>query len=158
MVADLEAAGVDVRVYDQTQADLPIESIVECVGQVRDFGADVVLGIGGGSCMDLAKVVAVLLTHGGAVSDYYGEFAVPGPVLPLIAVPTTAGTGSEVTPVAVVADSERGAKIGIASPHIIPMVAVCDPELTFTCPPALTACKFARRTAQIAYDREAPRR
>jgi len=93
--------------------------------------------------MDMAKVVAVLLTHGGDVRAYYGEFAVPGPVIPLIAVPTTSGTGSEVTPVAVVADEERGAKVGIASPHLIPLIAICDPELTVTCPPGLTACSGA---------------
>ncbi len=93
--------------------------------------------------MDMAKVVAVLLTHGGDLRQYYGEFAVPGPVLPVIAVPTTAGTGSEVTPVAVVSDSERGAKVGIATPYLIPAAAICDPELTFTCPPALTACSGA---------------
>jgi alcohol dehydrogenase class IV len=68
---------------------------------------------------------------------------VPAPVIPLVAVPTTSGTGSEVTPVAVLADSVRGTKIGIASPHIIPLVAVCDPELTLTCPPRLTACSGA---------------
>jgi len=143
MLADLAAAGVETQVYDQTQPDLPIESIVECIDQVRDFAPDVVLGIGGGSCMDLSKVVAVLLAHGGAVSDYYGEFQVPGPVMPLVAVPTTAGTGSEVTPVAVVSDNARGVKIGIASPYLIPVAAICDPELTITCPPRLTACSGA---------------
>jgi len=143
IMGDLASEGVAVMVYDQTQPDLPIESVQQCAEQVRDFGADVVLGIGGGSCMDLAKVVAVLLTYGGDIRSYYGEFAVPGPVMPLIAVPTTAGTGSEVTPVAVVADSERGVKVGIASPHLIPMVAVCDPDLTLTCPPGLTACSGA---------------
>jgi alcohol dehydrogenase class IV len=121
-------------------ADLPIASIEACVQQVGGFKPDVVIGVGGGSSMDLAKVVAVLLTHGGKVQDYYGEFAVPGPVIPLIAVPTTAGTGSEVTPVAVVSDHERGAKVGVASPHLIPLIAICDPELTATCPPRLTAC------------------
>lgn len=143
MMADLQNNGVETCVFDQTKPDLPIESILECVEQVRDFTPDVVLGIGGGSSMDMAKVVAVLLTHGGQIADYYGEFAVPGPVMPLIAVPTTAGTGSEVTPVAVIADSGRGAKVGIASPHLIPMVAVCDPELTVTCPAALTATSGA---------------
>jgi len=113
------------------------------VEQVSGFAPDVVIGLGGGSSMDMAKVVAVLLTHGGDVRSYYGEFAVPGPIIPLIAVPTTSGTGSEVTPVAVVADEERGAKVGIASPHLIPLVALCDPELTVTCPPALTACSGA---------------
>lgn len=143
IVADLEAHGVKTRVFDQTIPDLPISSIESCVEQVSDFAPDVVLGIGGGSSMDMAKVVAVLLTHRGDVRSYYGEFAVPGPVLPLIAVPTTSGTGSEVTPVAVVADEERGAKVGIASPHLVPLIAVCDPELTVTCPPGLTACSGA---------------
>ena len=75
------------------------------------------IGFGGGSCLDMAKVAAILLAHGGSPRDYYGEFKVPGPVLPLIALPTTAGTGSEVTPVAVMADTERSLKVGIASPH-----------------------------------------
>jgi len=140
IVADLTRRGLQTFVYDQTRADLPIESILDCVSKAKTFAAQAVIGIGGGSCMDMAKAVAVLLTHGGEVANYYGEYKVPGPVLPLMAVPTTSGTGSEVTPVAVVADTERGMKIGIASPHLIPQVAVCDPELTLTCPPGLTAC------------------
>jgi alcohol dehydrogenase len=102
-----------------------------------------VIGIGGGSCMDLAKAVAVMLAHGGRVSDYYGEFKVPGPVRPLVLVPTTAGTGSEVTPVAVLSDPERALKVGIASPHIISHTAICDPELTYSCPKGLTAISGA---------------
>jgi len=143
IVADLDAHGVETRIFDQTIPDLPINSINACVEKVSDFAPDVVIGIGGGSSMDMAKVVAVLLTHGGDVRSYYGEFAVPGPVVPLVAVPTTSGTGSEVTPVAVVSDEERGVKVGIASPHLVPLVAVCDPEMTITCPPALTACSGA---------------
>jgi len=143
IVADLEAHGVETHIFDQTIPDLPISSITACVEQIADFAPDVVIGVGGGSSMDMAKVVAVLLTHGGDVRSYYGEFAVPGPVIPLIAVPTTSGTGSEVTPVAVVADEERGAKVGIASPYLIPLIAICDPELTVTCPPGLTACSGA---------------
>ncbi|WP_022685588.1 iron-containing alcohol dehydrogenase [Sphingomonas phyllosphaerae] len=139
MLADLAAHDVATRVFDGTVPDLPLRSIDACVAAVSGFDADVVIGIGGGSSLDLAKVAAVLLTHGGSVRDYYGEFAVPGPVMPLVAVPTTSGTGSEATPVAVVADEERGAKVGIASPHLIAQVAICDPELTVTCPPALTA-------------------
>jgi alcohol dehydrogenase len=139
ILADLQRCGVQTLVYDRTQPDLPIESIVECVGAAAGFSAQLIIGIGGGSCMDLAKAVATLLSHGGKISDYYGEYKLHGPVLPLIAVPTTSGTGSEVTPVAVVADSERGSKIGVASPYLIPLVAVCDPELTVSCPPALTA-------------------
>ena len=140
IVADLKQQGLEVLIYDQTKPDLPTDSIIDCVRAASSFSAQAVIGIGGGSCMDMAKAVAVLLTHGGEISAYYGEYKVPGPVLPLIAVPTTSGTGSEVTPVAVVADIERGMKIGVASPHIIPQIAVCDPELTLTCPPGLTAC------------------
>lgn len=143
MVADLHAHCVEVRTFDRTIPDLPIGSIEACIEEVRDFAPDLVVGIGGGSSMDMAKVAAVMLTHGGDIRSCYGEFAVPGPVMPLIAMPTTAGTGSEVTPVAVVSDDERGAKVGIASPHLIPLVAICDPELTATCPPGLTACSGA---------------
>lgn len=143
IVADIQANGVEVKVYDRTEADLPIGGITGCVEDCAGFDPDVVLGIGGGSCMDMAKCVAVLLKHGGSLRDYYGENQIPGPVAPVIAVPTTSGTGSEVTPVAVIADTERGTKVGISSPYLIPRVAVCDPELTLTCPPGLTAVSGA---------------
>lgn len=143
ILADLSAHGVEVQVFAGVIPDLPVSAIDASVGPAREFAPDLVIAIGGGSAMDHAKVAAVLLAHGGAVSDYYGEFAVPGPVLPLIAVPTTAGTGSEVTPVAVVHDEARGTKIGIASPYLVPQVAVCDPDLTATCPPGLTAISGA---------------
>ncbi len=141
--ADIQASGVLTKVYDRTEADLPIGGISGCVAECADFNPDIVLGIGGGSCMDMAKCVAVLLAYGGSLRDYYGENKIPGPVAPVIAVPTTSGTGSEVTPVAVVADTERGTKVGISSPYLIPRVAVCDPELTVSCPPGLTAVSGA---------------
>ncbi|HJS45917.1 MAG TPA: iron-containing alcohol dehydrogenase [Rhizomicrobium sp.] len=143
IVADIKANGVEVKIYDRTEADLPINGISGCVAECADFKPDVVLGIGGGSCMDMAKCVAVLLAHGGSLRDYYGENKIPGPVAPVIAVPTTSGTGSEVTPVAVVADTERGTKVGISSPYLIPRAAVCDPEMSVSCPPSLTAVSGA---------------
>jgi alcohol dehydrogenase class IV len=139
MVAQLEGAGLSVRLDGSTLPDVPVHTAVRSAEAARDFAPDLVIGVGGGSCLDMAKCVAILLTHGGAPRDYYGEFKVPGPVMPLIAIPTTAGTGSEVTPVAVLSDTERRLKVGISSPHIIPTVAICDPELTMTCPAALTA-------------------
>jgi alcohol dehydrogenase class IV len=139
LLTDLSRAGVTVQVYDRTQPDLPVESLLDCVSQVGDFAPDVLIGIGGGSCLDLAKAAALLLRFGGSIAAYYGEFKVPGPTLPVIAIPTTAGTGSEVTPVAVLGDTARDMKIGVASPHLIPVAAICDPELTVSCPPALTA-------------------
>jgi alcohol dehydrogenase len=143
MMDDLKSHGLAVRVYDRTVAELPLDCIDEALHAASGFGADLVIGVGGGSCMDLAKVVALLLTHGGHPRDYYGEFKVPGPVVPLIAVPTTAGTGSEATPVAVLGDPERAMKVGISSPHLIAHTAICDPELTLTCPPSLTAVSGA---------------
>lgn len=139
MVAALRAEGVTAEVFAEVEAELPAGAIADCVRDVRSLGIDVVVGIGGGSCLDHAKVVATLLVHGGRPADYYGEFRVPGPALPVVAVPTTAGTGSEVTPVAVLADPEREMKVGISSPHLIPHTALVDPELTYTCPPGLTA-------------------
>lgn len=138
-VAGLRAAGIAVMVHDRVQPDVPRDSAARCADEARSFAPDLVIGIGGGSCLDMAKCAALLLTHGGELQDYYGEFRVPGPVLPIIAVPTTAGTGSEATPVAVISDPDRTMKVGISSPHLIPTVAICDPDLTLTCPPALTA-------------------
>ncbi len=143
LMASLKQASLQIRVFDGTIAELPIECIARGVEAGSAFGADLVVGIGGGSCLDAAKVTALLLAHGGRISDYYGEFKVPGPVLPLISVPTTSGTGSEVTPVAVVTDPDRAVKVGIASPHIISHTAICDPELTHSCPPGLTAVSGA---------------
>lgn len=139
MMASLQEAGLTVRVDASTLPDVPVASAIAATEAQRSFAADLVIGIGGGSCLDMAKCVALLLTHGGRPQDYFGELLVPGPILPLIAIPTTAGTGSEVTPVAVLSDSERTLKVGISSPHLIPVTAICDPELTMTCPPALTA-------------------
>jgi alcohol dehydrogenase len=143
LMDSLKQAGLQTRIFDGTIAELPIECIARGVEAGKAIGADLVIGIGGGSCLDAAKVAALLLTHGGKVSDYYGEFKVPGPVLPLISMPTTSGTGSEVTPVAVVTDPDRAVKVGIASPYIISHTAICDPELTYSCPPGLTAVSGA---------------
>ncbi|WP_193337405.1 iron-containing alcohol dehydrogenase [Devosia beringensis] len=143
MIDTIRAAGVAVTLYDGVEAELPAECIAAGVKAGQAASVDVIVGIGGGSCIDAAKVIALLLTHGGAMADYYGEFKIPGPLLPVVAVPTTAGTGSEVTPVAVVADPERAVKVGIASPYLIADTAICDPDLTLTCPPGLTAASGA---------------
>ncbi|OZI27981.1 alcohol dehydrogenase [Bordetella genomosp. 7] len=143
MVAQLEQEGLAVRVDSSTLPDVPVESAQASAAAARDFAPEVVIGVGGGSCLDMAKCVATLLTHGGAPQDYYGEHLVPGPIRPVIALPTTAGTGSEVTPVAVLSDTERSLKVGISSPYLVPTVALCDPELTLSCPPGLTAISGA---------------
>ncbi|GHA13860.1 alcohol dehydrogenase [Devosia pacifica] len=139
----IRSTGVAFSVYAGVEPELPAASLVGGVSAGKVLGAEMVLGIGGGSCIDAAKAIALLLAHGDPLSSYYGEFKVPGPTLPVIAMPTTSGTGSEVTPVAVVADADRALKVGIASPHLIPHTAICDPELTYTCPPGLTAISGA---------------
>ena len=139
MMEGLQQAGLAVRVDSSTLPDVPVDSAIVSAERARQFAPDLVIGIGGGSCLDMAKCVAVLLTHGGRPQDYYGEHKVPGSVMPLIAIPTTAGTGSEVTPVAVLSDAERSLKVGISSPYLVPTISICDPELTLTCPASLTA-------------------
>jgi alcohol dehydrogenase len=143
LIDAVTSAGVATQVFTGVIAELPVECIAAGVEVGKTFGADFVIGIGGGSCLDAAKVISLLLAHGGRASDYYGEFKVPGPILPLICVPTTSGTGSEVTPVAVLTDPDKAVKIGIASPYLISQTAICDPELTYSCPPSLTAVSGA---------------
>ena len=139
LTEDLRRNGIAVQVEAGALPDVPVDSALACAEAARPFAPDLVIGVGGGSCLDLAKCIALLLTHGGRPQHYYGELKVPGPILPLIALPTTAGTGSEVTPVAVLSDSERSLKVGVSSPHLIPTAAICDPEFTLTCPSSLTA-------------------
>lgn len=135
----LRAAGAIVQVWTDVESELPVESVQRTVDAVSAWGPDVLVGYGGGSALDLTKLVALLLSHRGELSEYYGENAVPGPTTPVIAVPTTAGTGSEVTPVAVVSDPSRDLKVGISSPHLIPHHAVVDPQLTHGAPHTVTA-------------------
>lgn len=143
LLANLADAQVEAQVFSETLAELPLHSVEACVEKARSFNADMVVGLGGGSCMDMAKLVSLLLKHGGPADRYYGELKVPGPIIPIIAIPTTSGTGSEVTPVAVLADHARDLKVGISSPYLIPHAAICDPELTLSCPPKLTALSGA---------------
>lgn len=138
-VTALTSAGLDVRVHADVTPELPVDTLDAGAAVAREFGAEVILAVGGGSALDAAKLIALLSTHDGPLSRYYGENLVPGPVMPVVAVPTTAGTGSEVTPVAVVSDPERELKVGVSSPFLVPVAAVVDPELTLTAPAGVTA-------------------
>lgn len=135
----LEEAGVVCEVFDGGVPEPPIDTAEAIFAQAKAFRPDAVLGLGGGSNMDLAKIVAVLVTHGGTVRDYVGEDKVPGPVLPLVCVPTTSGTGSEVSAATVLTDSANHVKVGILSNYLRPRLAVVDPELTMSCPKKVTA-------------------
>ncbi|MHA3724119.1 iron-containing alcohol dehydrogenase [Leucobacter sp. HY1910] len=136
---ELRDRGIAVMLSTEIEPELPVETLHAVASIATGFRPDVIIGWGGGSALDAAKLVALLVAHGGDLSHYYGENAVPGPVLPLIAVPTTAGTGSEVTPVAVISDTTRELKVGVSSPHLIPQVAIVDPELTLGAPASVTA-------------------
>jgi alcohol dehydrogenase class IV len=130
---------LDVTIFGDAVVDVPRSAVDAAVALGESVTPGVIVAVGGGSVIDLAKVTALVLAHGGPLENYYAVQSVPGPVVPLIALPTTAGTGSEATPVSVVTDPATGMKIGVASPHLIPRHAICDPLLTVGAPPVVTA-------------------
>ncbi|MDH4563123.1 iron-containing alcohol dehydrogenase [Pseudomonas sp. BN411] len=132
--------GLSVAVYDQVQADPPEAVVLEAVELGKVLGAQLVVGFGGGSSMDVAKLVA-LLAHPDCqqgLADIYGVGNARGQRLPLLQVPTTAGTGSEVTPIAIVTTGET-TKMGVVSPLLLPDLALLDADLTLGLPAAVTA-------------------
>ena len=135
----LESAGIAVETFDGGQPEPSLDLAEQCAAAARRFKPDGLVGLGGGSNMDLAKIVAVVLAHGGGVRDYVGEDRVPGPVLPLMCLPTTSGTGSEVTAASVLTDAANQIKVGVLSNYMRPRVAVVDPLLTVSCPAKVTA-------------------
>jgi alcohol dehydrogenase class IV len=134
----LAAAGVAVTVYSDVQADPPAAVVSAAVDAAVSAKADGVIGLGGGSSMDVAKLVALLAPGHETLEQVYGVGAAKGPRLPLILVPTTAGTGSEVTAISIVTTGE-GQKKGVVTPVIIPDWAVLDADLTLGLPPHVTA-------------------
>lgn len=111
-----------------------------CAELVRANGYDLLIGLGGGSPIDIAKLAAVLGKHQVSLSDMWGINNVPAPGLPTILIPTTSGSGSEVTPIAIITDPSDILKKGVVSHHLFSQVAICDPQLTLGMPPSLTAC------------------
>jgi len=135
----LKEGGCEVLIFPEGRPEVDLKTIEASAEAARQFNPDVIIGVGGGSNMDLGKCTAILLKYPGPLQKYYGENAVPGPVVEVIGIPTTSGTGSEVSPVAVVADPDRFMKVGIATRGIIPKWALVDPSLTVSCPPHVTA-------------------
>jgi alcohol dehydrogenase class IV len=139
----LREAGVEPVLYDRIAGEPNEESVREAAEAARD-GFDGVVGVGGGSALDTAKLSALFATHGGELLDYVNApigvgKPVPGPVLPIVALPTTAGTGSEVTTVAIVDFPRLGTKTGVSHAHLRPSLAIVDPSLTMSCPAGVTA-------------------
>ena len=134
----LEAAGLTVTVFDAVEADPSLVTVINAVEAGRVAGATGVIGFGGGSSLDVAKVVALLLGSGEPIEAAWGVGNARGPRLPLILVPTTAGTGSEVTPVSIITvDGDE--KRGVSSPILLPDIALLDPDLTLGLPASITA-------------------
>lgn len=132
-------AGLEVVEFDGVLPDPPDYKIEGCAELAREEGIDSVIGLGGGSSMDTAKCVNILLTNPSPISQYYGPSGVQKETA-LVLIPTTAGTGSELSIVSVVTDIENKRKSGCVGPAFLPDLAIIDPELTLGLPPAITAC------------------
>jgi len=138
-VAILRSAGLEVFVFDEVSPDPTTEDVDRGRSFASALGIDLIVGLGGGSSMDCAKGVNFLLTNGGRMHDYRGSGKAARPMLPLIAVPTTAGTGSEAQSYAVIADPASHMKMACGDKKALARVALLDPELTLTMPAAVTA-------------------
>jgi alcohol dehydrogenase len=135
----LSDAGLSLSHFDGVEPDPRYEIASQAAESTKNADADLIIGIGGGSPLDIAKVASILVTNSQPVSTFFGIDLVPKRGLPLILVPTTAGTGSEVTPIAILSDYGEKLKKGIVSQYLLPSVAVVDPELTLGLPAAVTA-------------------
>ncbi|MFB9275834.1 iron-containing alcohol dehydrogenase [Cohnella cellulosilytica] len=139
VTAELERGGVEYELFSDVESDPDIQSIAEGVRRAQAGGCDIVVGIGGGSALDTAKAVALMLGNEGSIRDYVGIHQVPRKGAPVIAIPTTAGTGSEITIWSVLSDKANNVKLSVGSRYNCPDLALCDPELTLSLPPSVTA-------------------
>lgn len=138
--AILESAGLAVTFYDQARENPTTQCVEACVAVAKSAGVDTIVGLGGGSSMDTAKGCNFLLTNGGRMQDYWGVGKATKPMLPLIAVPTTAGTGSECQSAALIVDEQTHQKMACLDSKAAARIAVLDPTLTLSQPLRVTAC------------------
>ena len=138
--AILRAAGLTVAVDDGVSENPTTSDVARCVAIAREMGADIFIGLGGGSSMDTAKGANFILTNGGEMRDYWGVGKATKPMLPLIAIPTTSGTGSECQSAALIADETTHQKMACLDPKAAARIAILDPVLTLSQPPRVTAC------------------
>ena len=135
----LQAVGLPFVIFDGVEPDPRIEVVEKSVEKAKKEGIDLIIGFGGGSSLDIAKVTSIMITNTGKIDTFFGIDLVPNPGVPVILIPTTAGTGSEVTPIAILSDTKEKLKKGIVSPTLFPEVAILDPKLTIGLPPSVTA-------------------
>jgi len=143
VVDRIEAAGIAAAVYAETRPNPTVANVEAGLAVWRGCGCDGIVGLGGGSAMDAAKGVGVVAANGGAIADYTGKERIPADLPPLVCLPTTCGTGSEVTFNAVISDPERGAKLPYVSRRLAPKAALVDPELVAGAPAAVIAATAA---------------
>lgn len=127
-------AGIGCGTFTETEGNPSTDTVERAAVMFKEDGADLIVAFGGGSPLDVAKAVAVVGTHGGKITDYEGVGKVPGPVTPMLAIPTTAGTGSEVTAFSVITDHARDYKLTVGSNYLLPEAVILDPELIATVP------------------------
>ncbi|MCH5276320.1 MAG: iron-containing alcohol dehydrogenase [Desulfovibrionaceae bacterium] len=135
----LTEGGIAWELFAKAELEPSMDSIQACADAAKNFGADVLIGFGGGSALDSAKAASVLLSNEGPIEKYFGMQKVPCPTLPKILIPTTAGTGSEMTNIAVLADTKNGGKQGVCSDYMYADTVLLDPSLTVGLPPRVTA-------------------
>lgn len=135
----IEAGGIKCTTYLGTVPNPTVEVVNESTKLYKECGATSIVALGGGSSMDVAKATGVLAKYGGEITDYEGLHKVPGPVVPIVAIPTTAGSGSEVTASAVITDESRNYKMSVISYEMLPKYAVLDPEMIMTAPASIAA-------------------
>jgi len=139
VVESLDRSGVACAVYDRVEPNPSEESMMEGLEAARSFGCDAVVAFGGGSSIDTAKGIAAMATNEGRILDYEGVGKLRNPTLPLTAIPTTAGTGSEVTAATIVTNRATSFKAAVISPYLFPKLAILDPLLTLSLPQSITA-------------------
>ncbi len=135
----LKAKGIESSVFTETEGNPSVETVDKASAAYKESGADFIVALGGGSPMDVAKAVGVVARYGGSITEYEGADKVPGDIIPLIAVPTTAGTGSEGTAFSVITDHSRNYKLTVFSYKLIPSYAILDAELLTTAPASVAA-------------------
>ena len=131
--------GIGVEFFDRVIPDPDVACFETCLEMAKKQKFDLIIGIGGGSSMDIASITSVMLTNPGTVYDHFGVNLVKNPGVPTILIPTTAGTGAEVTPNAILTDTKAKLKKAVVSPYILPRVAIIDPLLTVSMPPSVTS-------------------
>ena len=135
----LEDAGMKVDIFTEIEANPSVTTVEKATTAFKEAGADFIVALGGGSPMDVAKAVGVTAKYGGSITEYEGAHKVPGKIIPLIAIPTTAGTGSEVTAFSVITDHSRDYKLTVFSYELFPSYAILDPELLTSAPASVAA-------------------